>query len=102
MKTETYNYDQAVFRNFGIVNHEDQKRLRNATVGIPSMGCVGGLHLMTLARLGVGAFHIADGEAFDATDLNRQYGALLPTLGQNKADVMCDLAKNVNPEIKIK
>ncbi len=39
------------------------------------MGGVGGVHLMTLARLGIGKFTIADPDTFELANFNRQYGA---------------------------
>ena len=36
-------------------------------------GGVGGIHLVTLARLGIGAFNIADPDCFELANFNRQY-----------------------------
>ena len=66
------------------------------------MGGVGGIHLMTLTRLGIGSFHVADPDGFDLANFNRQYGASMRTLGQNKAEVMAEEALAVNPELDIK
>jgi molybdopterin/thiamine biosynthesis adenylyltransferase len=63
---------------------------------------VGGVHLLTLARLGIGAFHIADFDVFDIVNFNRQAGASVSTLGRQKAEVMAAMAKDINPEIDIK
>ena len=48
------------------------------------MGGVGGVHLLTLARLGIGSFSLADPDAFERDNLNRQSGALVSTLGATK------------------
>ena len=95
------HYNELFSRNIGIISEEDQQRLRNCTIGIAGVGGVGGIQLVTLARAGVGAFHIADPSYFGASDRNRQYGALESTLGKNKADVMSALVHDINPECEI-
>ena len=57
---------------------------------------------MTLARLGIGAFHVADPDEFDVANFNRQYGALVSNLGRNKAAAMANAARDVNPELDIR
>jgi len=76
--------------------------LRHKRVAIAGMGGVGGVHLLTLARLGIGAFHIADFDVFDLVNFNRQAGAAVSTLGQPKTQVMAGLAKDINPEVDVK
>lgn len=66
------------------------------------MGGVGGVHLLTLARLGIGAFSIADLDRFDIVNFNRQIGAAMSTLGQPKVEVMARMAKDINPELDIR
>ena len=70
-------------------------------VAIPGMGGVGGVHLMTLARLGVGGFAIADADEFSVANFNRQYGANSNTVGSCKATTMADFAKSINPEVQL-
>jgi|GEM_PF-1539817 len=95
------HYNELFSRNIGIITEEDQQRLRNSCIGIAGVGGVGGIQLVTLARAGVGAFHIADPSCFGASDRNRQYGALESTLGKNKADVMSALVRDINPDCRI-
>jgi molybdopterin/thiamine biosynthesis adenylyltransferase len=71
-------------------------------MAIAGMGGVGGIHLITLARLGIGAFHIADPDDFELVNFNRQYGATLRNLGQGKAEVMAEEARAVNPELRLR
>src|SRR5438552_9527102 len=95
-------YHQAFARNLGIINESEQEKLRNSRVAIAGMGGVGGIHLVTLARMGIGKFHIADSDVFEAANLNRQYGATTGTLGRIKVDVMKEIAMSINPEIEIR
>ncbi len=96
-----WSYDQAFSRNLGLVNPEEQAKLRASCVAIAGMGGVGGVHLMTLARLGVGAFRIADPDTFELANFNRQYGAEMATLGRSKVEVMAEKARGINPDLKI-
>ena len=66
------------------------------------MGGVGGIHLITMARLGIGGFHIADPDCFEVANFNRQYGASMRTLGRGKADVMAEEARAINPEVELR
>lgn len=97
----TYNYQQAYARNIGWVTREEQGILRSKRVAIAGMGGVGGVHLLTLARLGIGAFHIADFDTFDIANFNRQVGASMSSLGRPKVDVLAEMALDINPELKL-
>ena len=100
--TDRFVYEQAFARNIGWVDRKEQEALRGKRVAIAGMGGVGGVHLLTLARLGVGAFHIADFDRFDIANFNRQAGAMVSTLGQPKAEVLAAMARDINPEVDIK
>ena len=99
---KTFNYSLAFSRNLGWVTADEQAQLRNARVAIAGMGGVGGVHLLTLARLGIGNFHIADFDQFEIQNFNRQVGADVTTIGRNKVDVLRERALNINPEINLK
>lgn len=99
---DSFSYDAAFSRNLGWVTRAEQGSLRGKRIAIAGMGGVGGVHLLTLARLGVGAFHIADFDRFDIVNFNRQVGATISTLGQPKVDVLADMALDINPELQIR
>lgn len=99
---QSFNYDEAFSRNIGWLTVPEQDRLRRIRVAIAGLGGVGGAHLTTLCRLGMGKFHLADYDTFDLVNFNRQAGAALSTLGQNKLDVMTRQALEINPELEIK
>lgn len=65
------------------------------------LGGVGGLAAELVARLGVGAMTIVDGDAVEATNINRQIPALTSTLGNPKALVMADRLMDINPKLKL-
>jgi molybdopterin/thiamine biosynthesis adenylyltransferase len=96
-----WSYKEAFSRNLGLISPEEQERLRSSCVAIAGMGGVGGIHLETLARLGIGKFAIADGDQFEVANFNRQRGATIRTTGQPKAQVMAEVAKSINPDAEI-
>jgi molybdopterin/thiamine biosynthesis adenylyltransferase len=100
--TEAFSYHQAFSRNMGWVTVQEQGILRHKRIAIAGMGGVGGVHLLTLARLGIGAFHIADFDVFDIVNFNRQIGATVSSLGKPKVEVLSEMAKDINPELDIR
>lgn len=99
---QPFNYDEAFSRNIGWLTRQEQDLLRHKRVAIAGLGGVGGVHLLTLCRLGIGKFHLADFDRFDLANFNRQAGASVSSLGQNKLDVMLRQARDINPELEIK
>ena len=97
-----FDYDQAFSRNIGWVTGPEQQTLRNKCVAIAGLGGVGGAHLMTLTRLGIGAFNVADFDTFDVPNINRQTGAGTRNLGRKKTDALSEMALDVNPGLKLK
>ena len=97
-----FDYQTAFSRNIGWLTPAEQALLRNKRVAIAGLGGVGGSHLLTLTRLGIGAFTIADLDTFELANLNRQAGARLSTMGQQKTDALCTMAKDINPELDIR
>jgi len=98
----SWSYKEAFSRNLGILTQADQDQLRNSHVAIAGMGGVGGVHLITLVRLGIGNFSIADPDYFEAANFNRQYGAKIASIGRSKVEVMAEEAKAINPDVKIR
>jgi molybdopterin/thiamine biosynthesis adenylyltransferase len=97
-----FDYSKAFSRNIGWVTQQEQAQLRSSRVAIAGMGGVGGAHLLTLTRMGVGKFHIADFDHFDLANFNRQAGASMASLGQPKVEVLAAMARDINPEVDIR
>jgi len=97
-----FDYDTAFSRNLGWLSAADQARLRHSRVAIAGVGGVGAVHLMTLARLGISRFHLADMDHYELANFNRQISASQRTLGQHKAEASLMLAREINPEIEAK
>ena len=96
-----FDYATAFSRNIGWVTEAEQHILKTKRIAIAGMGGVGGFHLLTLARLGVGKFQIADLDTFELANINRQAGASMATLGRSKVDVLAEMARDINPEADI-
>lgn len=96
-----FDYERAFSRNIGWVTQAEQAQLKNKLVAIAGMGGAGGNYLITLIRLGLTRFRIADFDNFDLVNFNRQVGATLSAVNRPKTEVMVALAKDINPEVDI-
>ncbi|MGK2906369.1 MAG: ThiF family adenylyltransferase, partial [Desulfuromonadales bacterium] len=77
-------------------------RLLATRVAVAGVGGVGGIHLLTLARLGVGKFTIADMDVYERANISRQFGARQSTIGKHKTKVLENLLQDINPTIDIR
>lgn len=102
MNDLSFDYSTAFSRNIGWVTPEEQARLRSARVAIGGLGGVGGAHLLTLTRLGVGAFSISDFDRFEVQNFNRQAGAFCSSLGSPKIDTLARMAREINPQLELR
>lgn len=98
----TFDYDAAFCRNIGWVTAAEQYRLSTKRIAIAGLGGVGGSHLLTLTRLGIGAFSIADPDHFELANFNRQAGATISNLDRPKVDVLRDMATDINPNVSLR
>jgi molybdopterin/thiamine biosynthesis adenylyltransferase len=96
-----FSYAQAFDRNIGWVTTAEQAKLRDTRVAIAGLGGVGGAYLLTLVRLGIGRFNLADFDTFEIQNFNRQAGATTATVGRPKIEVMKEIALGINPELQI-
>jgi molybdopterin/thiamine biosynthesis adenylyltransferase len=99
---DMFDYQEAFSRNIGWVTEAEQEKLRNCRVAIGGLGGVGGVHLLTLARLGIGRFTIADFDVFEMANFNRQVGARMSTLKRPKIDVMADELRDINADAELR
>jgi len=99
--TLEFDYAAAFSRNLGLVNPAEQEILRKSRVAVAGLGGVGGVHLTTLARMGIGKFRIADFDTYEIHNFNRQAGAVMSTLNQPKVDVMAKMVHDINPAAQV-
>jgi len=89
-------------RNIGLISNANQIKLCKTRVAVAGVGGVGGIHLLTLARLGIGKFTIADMDVYERANISRQFGAKHSTLGDYKTSVISNLLQDINPTIESK
>lgn len=75
--------------------------LAKAHVLVVGLGGVGSFAAEFLARAGVGALTIVDGDVVEASNRNRQLPALVSSEGQPKAAWMSERLKDINPELQL-
>ena len=98
----SFSYQHAFSRNIGWVTAAEQAGLQGKRVAIAGMGGVGGVHLLTLARLGIANFNIADFDTFAIENFNRQVGATVSTIGLAKVEVLAAMVKDINPQADVR
>lgn len=84
-----------------LMGKEAIEKLQNAHVLIVGLGGIGSFAGEFVCRAGVGTMTIIDGDVFDPTNKNRQLTALDSTVGRNKAVVLAERLKDINPELKL-
>ena len=84
-----------------LVGSKGLEKLNNAHVLIVGLGGVGSYASEAIARSGVGKMTIIDGDTVDPTNRNRQLQALTSTHGLNKAMLMGERIKLINPEVDL-
>lgn len=89
-------------RTMMLLGEEAVQTLRKKTVAVAGCGGQGGAASLTLARMGVEGFVLADPKPFDEPDINRQWAAARSTLGRNKAEVYSEMLQDINPGVRLR
>ena len=76
-------------------------RLRTASVLVVGIGGVGSFAAEAIARAGAGHITLMDGDTVQPSNLNRQLVALTSTLGMNKAEVMAERIRDIDPGTEV-
>jgi len=95
------DYNEIYQRNIGLFTEAEQEKLRNAKVAVAGVGGVGSYQAVALARFGIGELSIMDPGIFDEPDMNRQYGAIVSSIGKNKAEATAEMLQEMNPNLKL-
>ena len=86
-------------RNLPALTREECALLGQKRVLVVGCGGLGGHIIDELARIGVGALRVVDGDVFEASNLNRQLLSQVPLLGLSKAGSAADHLSRVNPDV---
>ena len=88
-------------RTARIIGEDGVNALKAATVAVFGTGGVGSYACEALGRAGVGHLNFIDKDVVDETNMNRQLVADLTTLGRNKAEIMAERVRRVNPSCDV-
>lgn len=89
-------------RTLKMTGEDGFRRLRDASVLILGNGGVGSYVAEAIARAGVGHVTVMDGDSVQESNLNRQLVALTSTVGRNKAEVMAERIRDIDPDTDVK
>ena len=84
-----------------LLGDEKLKKLRQAHILVVGLGGVGAYAAEQLVRAGIGNMTIVDGDTVHPSNRNRQIAALVSTDGQEKAGVVANRLKDINPELNL-
>ena len=93
--------DERFTRTVSLIGEESLNRLISSRVIIIGVGGVGSYAAEAVARSGIGNITVMDGDVVMPSNLNRQLVALTSTLGRNKAEVMAERIRDINPDAEV-
>ncbi len=88
-------------REAALIGEEAVETLKRARVTVFGVGGVGSYTVEALARCGIGALTLIDGDEVALSNLNRQLIADHTTIGQKKAEVAASRVKAINPACEV-
>ena len=88
-------------RTIRLIGKDGLAKLQAAKVLIVGVGGVGSYAAEAIARAAVGTVAVMDGDQVAASNLNRQLVALTSTIGRNKAEVMAERIRDINPDCRV-
>ncbi len=84
-----------------LLGEDGVEKLKNSRIAVFGIGGVGGHAAEALARAGVGALDLFDGDVVSESNINRQLVALHSTIGRFKAEVMAARIRDINPNARV-
>lgn len=88
-------------RTIQLLGEEKVKRLQRANVLVAGMGGVGSMAAEMICRGGIGKMTIIDGDRVQPGNINRQIPATHSSLNRDKALVMGERLKDINPGLEL-
>ena len=88
-------------RNEMLLGPAAMEKLAGSHVCVVGLGGVGSWAAETLARAGVGELTLIDQDVYGESNINRQLGAVMSTVGRPKAEVMAVRALDINPDCRV-
>ncbi len=94
--------NEIFMRNIGVVTEKEQKSLAKVKVTVIGAGGVGGVTLISLARMGIGNIHVVDMDKFELSNINRQMLSSVSRIEKYKAECAKETLIDINPNINVK
>lgn len=91
--------DEDRYHRLRLIHWWDQKRLQDAVVVVAGAGALGNEAIKNLALLGVGRIFVLDMDAIETSNLTRSVLFRLHDVGRQKAEVACERAVDLNPDV---
>jgi tRNA A37 threonylcarbamoyladenosine dehydratase len=95
------DYRERFQRNYGVFEDGEQEKIRRMRVLV--VGCTGSGETVSiiLARCGVENFILVDETSYEASDMNRQPGCFIDTIGCQKGEILAKAIQEINPQAKV-
>lgn len=100
-KNDEKTYWEIIDRQKGILDENQQLKLKNSQITVIGCGGIGGATLEMLARMGVGKLRIVDKDVFETSNINRQLMSSTKSIGKPKTDVTKEELLSINPSLEI-
>ena len=94
--------EQRFIRNIPSISEGEQRLLRTKRAVVLGCGGLGGYNAEILARIGIGALTLVDGDCFEESNLNRQLFSLPSLIGFPKATAAAERVAAIDPTIEVR
>ena len=89
-------------RTAALIGEENLQKLQSARIIVFGLGGVGSYTVEALARAGVGALTLVDGDTVSLSNINRQLYALHSTVGRLKTEVARERVRDIAPDCDVR
>lgn len=98
---DNYTAPAWLTRTCALIGEDAVKKLQDSSVLLFGCGGVGGFVAEALIRSGVGKLTVVDHDTVSESNLNRQIIADTRTIGREKAELIAERAKSINPAANV-
>lgn len=88
-------------RSLGALTQDEIDTLYKKSACVVGCGGLGGYVIELLARLGIGALTVVDGDSFVLSNLNRQLLSSEALIGKSKAEAAFERVRAINSEVRV-
>lgn len=88
------------YHRLRLISWWDQERLKDAVVVVAGAGALGNEAIKNMALLGVGRMFVCDTDTIETSNLTRSVLFRLGDVGRHKAEVACERAVDMNPDVR--